>query len=173
MPITVDLDDYKSPSNGLFRFLDTNGNGTGTKNAIGIYGSPVEEFYIQPQGGESLIINRMIVLIGDATAPAAGGYGGMSALTDGISVQVREGANLVLDLTDGLPIKTNLAWGHHCYDVEPSSYGSGINFVRVRWTFGASGKPLCLRGTQRLCVRLSDDFSGLTEHYFMVQGFKD
>ena len=59
----------------ISRFLDTNGNGTGTKNANGNYSGAAEIFYIQPPAGSRYQINRLIVEVEDAAGMIATEYG--------------------------------------------------------------------------------------------------
>lgn len=158
------------PENMIFRFLDTNGNGTGTKNAIGDYSTPTD-FYIAAGASENLEIERMIVHIRDAAPLSAEKYGGLAELTNGIEVKVKESDDTVLlDMTDNTPIKSNAAWGRLCYDEDDSGYGSGDDFIKVRWTFAKSGSPVYLKYTDKLVVTISDDLTGLVAHTFMVQG---
>ena len=164
----------------LYRYLDTVGDGTGTKNAIGNYSASEEIFFIQPPANQIFRIVRMIILIGGkASQVKTDHYGSLSALTNGVVVRVQNNGT-VIDLTDGIPIKTNSAWGGLCYDSEIYSSTSNTDtYNRVRWTFERAGYPIRLDGSlnQRLEVVLNDDFThaggtdALTSHYFMVQGY--
>jgi hypothetical protein len=161
----------------LYRFLDTVGDGSGTKNAVGDYsagtGTPTS-FKIVPPSGELYTLSRVIVQIRDSGLISAEGYGGLAALTNGVELRVRDGAGTVLDLVNGLPVKSNAGWGSFCYDVALTEFGAGDNFVQVRWTFSKSGKALELNGDEGeyLEAYLSDDLTGLVGHTFQVQGFK-
>lgn len=156
----------------LYRYLDTNGDGTGTKNANGNYSGAVEEFYIEAQAGDSIKIARMIVSLEDTAVMQAEEYGNFgSALTNGITIKVLdEDDNVISDLTNGVPIKTNAQWGALCYDVDKKAWGAGDELLLVRWTFTKAGDFWHLEPGQRLVVYLNDDFSGLVNQYFMVQG---
>jgi hypothetical protein len=157
----------------LYRYLDTNGDGTGTKQCIGNH-SGGASFYIQPPDGEVYVLERMIVMIEDGAGWRADRYGDLSsALTNGIRVWFRSDKKDDIDLTDGIGIKTNAGWSRVCYDVNPSSFGSGNDFLGVRWTFSKAGYPIRLDAAfnERLAVEVEDDFSGLVEHTFMVQGY--
>lgn len=158
----------------IFQFLDTTGDGTGTTNAAGDYSGGVTNFLIAPPAGDIYAINRMIVQIRDAGTIDAGSYGNNLTLANGILVQYHDNSGLVTDLTSGIPIETNADWGRVCYDVQEVSFGSGDNYIGIRWTFGKSGAPLVLKGDEgdELRVVLNDDFSELTGHYFMVQGYR-
>ena len=162
----------------LSRYLDTNGDGTGTKDAIGNYSGAVEEFYIQPGATEVFHILRMIVSIEDTTGMQPEEYGNLgNALSNGVSVGYEVDGVEAVDLTDGLPIKTNAQWGSLCYDVDVKNWGNTPTdeLVVVRWTFARSGTNIRLSGfnatPDRLVVSLNDSLIGLVAHRFLVQGF--
>jgi len=163
-----------NPGDFLFRYLDTDGDGTGTKNAVGNYATATD-FYIEAPTavGSTYVIARMLVHIEDCNGLDTGAYGNGITLTNGITVTVKgEDGNTVLDMTDGVPIITNADWGRQCYDTMLSNYGAGNDYISVRWTFSKAGSPLVLNHRHKLCVTLHDNFSGLVDHYFMVQGYK-
>jgi hypothetical protein len=175
----------KSPSQDggqnliLTRFLDTNGDGTGTKNANADYsGTGGDIFYIQPPAGTVYRLYRMIVHYEDTQGMTATEYGNLgSALGVGIIVRVQDGSGTISNLTDGIPITTNADWSRFCYDAQLSvwvSSGAPTNDVaQVRWTFAKAGTTIRLDGDQseRLEVVLNDNFAGLIDHYFHVQGY--
>lgn len=156
----------------LRRFLDTNGDGSGTKNANGNYSSAEEIFYIQPPAHQNYLLYRMMAYVKDSGTFDSGSYGNGITLTNGIAVRVSDDSGVQHDLTDGVPVKTNPDWRQHCFDAEPSSYGLGDEALGVRWTFTRGGPPILLEGANgdRLEVVLHDDFSGLITHTFKVEG---
>ena len=159
----------------LYRYLDTDGDGTGTKNAIGNYSGAVEEFFIAPPASTVFEIHRMIVSIEDSANPSADVYGNLAAaLTNGVSIKIKDASGDLVDLCDGVTIKANSHWSRICYDVTNLNFGSGNDIVQVRWTFAKSGKPIYLDGDkgQYLSVDVNDDLTGLVSHYFMVQGVR-
>ena len=161
----------RPPSEAIFRFLDTAGDGTGTKNAIGDYSTPDEFFFSYPKDVE---IERMVIHISD-TAMTQDQYGDLTALSTGYSVSVIDSAGAtVLDLTDGVPIKKNADFGRYCYDVNHQSWGTTPTneFVQARWTFSKAGHPLYLAAGSKLSITFSDNLTGLIEHYFMIQGYE-
>jgi hypothetical protein len=160
----------------LYRYLDTDGDGTGTKNANGDYSGGEEIFYIQPPAGQIYNLNRMIVTVYDTTVIQAEEYGNLgAALGTGIVIRVSDDNGVLLDLTDGIPITTNAEWTQLCYDADVKAWGSGNELVTVRWTFVKAGYPLRLVGdnNERLEVVLNDALDGLLSHYFMVQGYEE
>jgi len=159
----------------IYRYLDTNGNGTGVSNAAVDHSSAVQQYYIAPDPGEVFHIARMIVSIEDTSGMTAQEYGNLgSALTNGVEIKKMKGASLpLIDLSAGVPIQTNAQWGALCYDVDLKTWGVGDELLVVRWTFDKSGGSLRLDSAngERLSVFLNDDFSGLITHRFMVQGY--
>lgn len=157
------------------RYLDTTGDGSGTKTAITDYSSGVQEFKLVPAHNETFKIARLMVHIRDAGAFSSDNYGGLgSALTNGIEVKVKDGSGTKLDLTAGIPVQANADWGAHCYDISYTQFGSGSNFVQVRWTFLRAGEHLCVAGGkgEYFSVDVNDNFTGLVAHTFMAQGIK-
>ena len=73
LPVTPVQDTDVTP---LFRYLDTDGDGTGTKDASVDYsGSPETELFIAPPSGKIYTINQMLISIVDTGAFDAGDYG--------------------------------------------------------------------------------------------------
>ena len=86
-------------------------------------------------------------------------------------IQLKNSSDVVLlDLTDGLPIKKNADFGRVCYDQKISNIGAGTDIIQVRWTFARAGAPLKMEDGDKLVITFNDDFTGLTDHTFMVQG---
>ena len=154
----------------IYRYLDTDGDGTGTKNANVDGSDPAVEFKITAT--EAISLHRMMVKVEDGGSLSAGTYGALAALSTGVTVKFTDAGGDITDLTDGLPIKTNAAWGQLCYDVVFHTFGAGNNFLLVRWTFSKSGKPLILETGDKLSVFVNDDLTGLVSHHFQVQGIK-
>jgi hypothetical protein len=159
----------------LFRFLDTTGDGTGTKLFTASHIS--EAAFIAPAAGERFRLTRLLVTIHDASAvPEV--YGGLAAaLTNGIQIKQKRAGTTVVDFTDGLPIKNNANWIRLAgVDVVDLDWGNVTNdhVVGVRWTFDKAGQEILLDGdaSDTFEVELNDNFTGLIDHTFMVQGYK-
>lgn len=158
----------------ISRYLDTLGTGGGLKNANGNYSGAAQDFLIQPPAGQVFQIARLLIQIRDSGAFTASSYGNLGALANGIQLLIVNDGGTILDLTDGIPVKSNAHWSRLCYDAKPDDYGSGDNFLSVRFTFTRSGSAIRLDGdnTERLVARFNDDLSGLVEHYFLAQGWR-
>lgn len=164
----------------FYRYLDTVGDGSGTKNAIGNYSGGEQRFKLIPPANDNFAwyCRRMIVLIEDVGQFEASGYGSDSAaLTNGISLFHRRDGVDIEDFMDGVPVVANAQWGQLCFDIAYNEFGTGLasNFLSVRYTFGRSGAPIGLfpKKTDSLELVLNDDFSILQAHTFFIQGFKD
>jgi hypothetical protein len=157
----------------ISRFLDTNGDGTGTENFIGSHLATTA--YIQPATTEIIRLTRLIVSIEDGTGIKSGLYGGLSALTNGITITQTDDSGTLVDFTDGVPIKTNAQWGQLCYDVSWHAWSASPTeeMVLVRYTFSRMGQDVRLNGANaaKLQVNLNDNFTGLLSHRFLVQGY--
>lgn len=163
------------------RFLDTVGDGTGTKEATGNYATPTK-FMIVAAGNEDVNVARLIVGMSDAGSFDADSYGNGISLSNGIIIDVQDDDdNVLFSLTDPtLPIKTNAQWAHYCHDYSVHSFGVGDEHASARWTFEKSGTieagvysqtpGIRLKDGQRLVVTLEDNFIALTGHHFLVQG---
>jgi len=158
------------------RYLDTNGDGTGTKSAVGEYhdaGAGAEIFYIQPPPGTIYRLSRMIPFVEDTGSFDSGSYGNGITLTNGILMRIQNDSGTILDLLDGLPIHINTHWARLCYDMTVSTFGLGNEYLHARWTFSKAGQYIRLDGdsNERLEVVLNDDFSDLVSQYFKVEGY--
>ena len=156
----------------ISRYLDTNGDGTGTKNAIGNYAGGATPFYIAPAAGEVFRIGRMIGSYSDSSGVDTDKYGNNITLTNGIVVRTNLNT-VIIDLTDGVPILSNGGWAHQCHDLTAHQFGTGNDHLTFRWTFTNAGQFIRLDGdtNDTLEVVLNDDFSGLVHHRFLVQGY--
>lgn len=163
----------------FFRYLDATGDGSGNKNFNGDYSLGQEIAYFNGfrndtnDLSETCEVHRMIISYEDTAGMQAEEYGNLAAaLTNGIEIKLIDDDGTIIDLTDGIPIKTNAQWGQLCYDVDVKSWGSGNELLVARWTFSKAGGPLTVNPSKnvQLAVYLDDNFTGLLSHYFMVQG---
>lgn len=156
----------------LFKALSSNGDGTGTVNAIGDYSVTPLNLKYTGEIDKVGLINRMIVQIVDGNGFSVSNYGALPALTNGVVVSVKDANDNVINSLTAYPVLSNGDWGAQCYDAQYQSYGVGDDTLLVRWTFGNSGKPLEIdfRKGEYLDVELNDNFTGLTLHRFKIDG---
>lgn len=160
------------------RFLDDTGYGGGVTAAIGNYSAAKKDFKISPRPGNVFRIRRAVITIGDETVSVQDGYGGGSALTNGVRFFVKSNRNPTLWLDDGQPIKTNSNWVARTHNVGVGYAETAGNrkILRLLWDFvGSGGVPIRLNGTygESLIIRLNDDFTFLTKHHYIVQGYQE
>ena len=143
-------------------------NGT-TDNAIGDYSTP-DRFEFVSGETDTVNVERMIVSVGSSATMKSETYGKLAALTVGVQVQILNADGTLKQNLTANPIKSNAQWGAYCYDVDVKSWGNGAELLVVRWTFAKSGSPIKLKNGEKISVLLSDDFAGLTDHRFLIQG---
>jgi len=81
--------------------------------------------------------------------------------------------NVLCNLSDNDPVKSNAHWGRHCYDIDVKSWGNTpTNELLVgRWTFEKCGQPVVLQPDEKIKIVLNDDLTGLIAHHFQIQGY--
>jgi hypothetical protein len=158
----------------LIRFLDTNGNGTGTKEVLGNYAVTATNFYIQPPAGSIYILTQFYIQLSDAGAFGQSVYGSLAtALTNGLLIRAYRGTVVALDLTDGIPVKYNDQFYHLSSDTQVISWSGGLNTLTSSFDYRTFNTPLVLDGNynDKLQVTLNDDFTLLVDQTFMVRGY--
>jgi len=160
----------------VYRFLDETGDGSGNKAQTGDFSSTPQFFRVNPPPQGFFGITRIMVQIRSSGMMKGETYGNLPELTNGITVAIYDkDDNIITDLTDGEPIKSNADWARQSYDGSMMNFGagapSGDQFFRVRWTFGEGGQPLFISKELSLRFLLNDDFTGLVGHFAQVQGF--
>jgi hypothetical protein len=122
-------------------------------------------------------LRRIIFFIEDTKGMEPEEYGNLgAALSSGYSLKVwnSAGGSATHDICNGLPITTNAEVGALCYDVDLKSWTNTTNEVALaRLTFEKSGEPLWLKPKSRLVIDLVDNFSGLIDHRFLIQGLQE
>ncbi len=161
------------------RISDFMSDGAGVVNANGDYATTPTTFIFGPPEGEIWIVERMIIHIGDlGGAYSASEYGNLGiALPNGYNIEVRNTDDELLACLNGCkPFTNNGNVGAVCYDVANIGAGAGgADAINIRWTFAKAGSPLRLIGDEMQEIRIlfTDDLSGLTEHTFFVDGYRE
>ncbi len=153
----------------LYKFLASPAEAT---NMAVDGGTPVE-FSLAPAAGEKYTVHRIIISVQDGGAWTADKFGSLTALGNGVLMDVEAGGASVLDLLDGVPITANASWGAFCYDVDLKTWGAGESLLAARWSFDKSGYPLTIDGGQSesLVATIQDDLSDLTAFRIACQGY--
>lgn len=139
-------------------FLDTNGDGSGTKDMNGV----ADTYFIAPEPGEVITIEEIRIVIGDNKGTFLSGlFGSIAALATGCLLrvdQVRGGeASEALDLLDGEPIINNDML-HSLCDVEfVGDFGGGVMTCKY------IHHPIALHGNdgEQLVWEVQDNLAGL------------
>jgi len=165
-------------------YISTELNNGVTSVATGNYSSGVEDFIYQVPEGKIAAITRVIIIMTHTSSLDPDLYAGIGELTNGIVPKILKSDDSVLqhltsDTVAGLvgisakPIKTNKDWSALCYDFKiiPDS-GNDPDLGLYRWTFSRAGLPLVLDNQEKLCFSLNDNFTGLSDHRFIVQGYE-
>jgi len=161
----------------VLRYMTDQGDGTGDISYVGDYSITPKTLYLNPAGagsGSIIQIHRMVVSVEDASMTPET-YGTLPALDNGVQFKVVRGG-VDQNIFPGIAIKTNADWGGVCFDVDTKDWGSGTptnDVLVVRWTFAKSGAPIRLHPGDEFQVILSDDFTGLAQQHFHVQGIDE
>ena len=156
----------------LMRFLDTVGDGTGTKQS-NVNGSVTPVVYrIQPSGAYGRMwIHTLTLTIEDTGSFNSDGYGSGAALTNGITLKLFDNNdNAILDILDGFTAKTNNNWTRITFDSDHTVKGTGPEHQSVRIRFLDNGAPLFLDTKHYLGMTIADDLTGLDGHLMYCQG---
>ena len=172
--VTCEESDTAENRKIMHRPLSSNGLPTGDiqLKGVGTLLAPID-YYVEAMEGERLSIARIIIHLVATEDVIAGGYGDLTALTNGIQLW-RKQDGVYYDKSEGLPLKGHTDWGRWCYDAIPVSYGrSGRTpYFQARWSFTKYGlsKGVILEEGDQLGVRVRDDLSGLSQHTIIAEG---
>lgn len=162
----------------ISRHLDSVGDGSGIKDAIGDYSATPIVFRIENYSSDmDMALSTLDLYIQGEEEFLPTNYGGVDELENGISVIVRKTSTDV-DLTNGEPIIHTCCLCRLFHEVQYSMTGSwepgaplGKNWISATWKFKRHGVELVLSEGESLEVMLSDNFIGLDAHRFMVYGY--
>jgi len=167
-------------TNILSRYLDTNGDGTGTNEIQGDHSSTEQVYLVMPPRGERYLIRRFVIFIDGSGSLGEDEYANLGApLTNGLVLRVRRHteSDNIFNLTDDVPIKTNAHWLRHTEHVHRWEAASGADALSAVIDFQEAFHPdgLLLDGEKGDALELvaQDDFSGaqIVEHRALVEGW--
>lgn len=131
------------------------------------------DYEVAPAAGEVYRIARVIISIKDESGMTTETFGAATALSTGIELLVKQDG-VEYSLTPGHLIKTNMEFGHYCYDVQVLDYDASPTneSLLARWTFTKFGAPIRLEGNagDKIIVRTNDALNALIEHRWCFQG---
>jgi len=157
----------------IFRQMDTVGDGSGTKNAIGNYAAAAQTFKLTCPIGKAYTINSLMIHVSGPTNFALTGYGSIAGgLANGLTLQISIGGAIV-ELNATEPIKSNDDWAHVSADVNHLTFVGGGDSLAIPFKISDFGVPVVLSGGDFIQITLHDDFSTLTSHHFIVHGYEN
>lgn len=164
------------PDGEIFvRFLDTNGDGTGTTNGTGDYsdiGLGVTDFYIECPTGVEIFISKLVIQLEDAGAFDTSKYGNNIELINGVKIIFSDAESGELEITSSFPIITNVDYAKYDKNLFLSTFGAGNEYLNFTYDFFSLGRPIRLLPSEKWIIRLNDDFSDLISHTFNIQGLR-
>jgi hypothetical protein len=158
----------------FFQALTDVGDGTGTHHFLGDYSSAAEDAFIQPAAGEVMNIHRLSWQVDVDQPVKKAEYGSILALTNGVSlIHECNGVETLMNPGGELTKKNG-----DILDFMPEykliNYSTG-DVTLYTIVFGDSFEDsILLNGatSDKLIIRLNDDFDGLTDQEFVVHGVK-
>ncbi len=167
-------DFYRLPEDSIYVYLDNVGDGSGYKNFN--HENSASATVAKYTAAENCTLERLLFSIEDTSGFTPEEYGNTgAALANGYKFIVLDATSATaVDLVDAVPITTNANIGRTCYDVDVKNWGNTPTdeLLVGRWTLARAGQPLFLPKGYSLAAYLTDDFTGLIEQYFQVQGYK-
>lgn len=147
-------------------------DGAGTEHQNGAYSQGAPGRYWVGGFSEQAFIDSVVISVQDTGNFSAENYGAFaSPLANGILFHKEDAeGNIILDLCDGSPVKSSADWAGKCHELTPLTFGSGDNFVTVRWLFKNYGIPLILEPGWKLVLVIRDDLSGLVNQEAYARG---
>ena len=153
----------------FWRWLTADGIGGGTYQATGNYSVTPLVLKVTCRAGEQLWLHKLQVHVQDAAQFDPAGYGGLVALTNGVTVGVFNEAGTEIHRLTQEPV-TNLGeWAHFGESAYGEKSTSTMYFVGRLDLIGVS-TPIQLSEGQSFRVTISDNMTGLDEHDFLLHG---
>lgn len=162
------LNPYTCEKGSLYKFLRNDAGDT----SMNVNGSvtPVKFHYRAPDDLQC-VLSRINISIFDA-GPTGSEFGGIPALTNGITFTIEDKAGKILiDLSDGVGVKQNRGFGLLAGPDWALATGAGVDAVTVRWTFARAGRQLLLKSGQTFVCTVRDDLLAINDMGMMVQGY--
>ena len=155
------------------RFATTDGTGVvaGGNESAAIDLSTPDDYFIEAQAGEYLVVARAIILIQD-TAFDADKYGTVVLnAAEGVNIVLEQDGVEVEDLSGGVPISTIGEWAGQCQDLNThAGFAAGDDIATARYTFAKHGDAIRLEPGDKLIFRCHGNFAALSKHRFLVEG---
>ena len=114
---------------------------------------------------DTTFIEAMFITIMDAGSMNAQTYGNLAALTNGINIFYNTGSKTYIN--PDIPITKNGEWAILAQDHVLFVYGAN-EMTRAHIHFHT---PIKIKNTETFGIELQDNFTGLQNYYFTIQGY--
>ena len=153
------------------RFLVEEGNES-NNNANGDYSVSPKNFICTHTGNGFLLINKLVIFLKDTNNLLHDDvYGATDVLTNGITFFKQDNLGNQTQYIE-FPVKANMDWGRYSTEIKKfKDTGQTFGAYSITWDFG-SGININLKKGECLVMQLNDDFTGLNEHCFIIQGIQ-
>ena len=155
------------------RYATTDGTGVvaDANNDWGIDLSTPDDYYVEAQAGEVLIVSRVIIYVNDSSF-LADKLGTVTLNAgEGINIIVEQDGVEVEDLTGGVPMATVGDIAGQCHDVSIfDGFASGNDTMSARYTFSKHGDFIRLTPGDKLIFRVHGNLAALADGHFLVEG---
>ena len=144
----------------------------GITNLVQDYSVTPRNAWLDNPFNTSIVVYRMLVEILGPGSLTATEYGTIATLPNGVSITYEREDGELVDLTADSPIRRNVDWAAYAFNARPDTYGSGDNGFSISWEFN-QGDPtgLTLLPGRKIRAMLRDNFTALTLHRFLIQGY--
>ncbi len=135
--------------------------------------TPVEFEWENEEPIRHAVCSRLLwdILDGSPTTTKFGGI--IGGLTNGVLIDLRDATGaVVLDFTDGDPIKQNHQFARMVGTDWALTIGAGVDVVNVRWSLFKTGKELLVPPGFKLRVTVRDDLLTLDSMSVSMQGYR-
>ncbi len=135
--------------------------------------TPVEFEWKNEEPIKNAVCARLLwdILDGSPTTTKFGGI--IGGLTNGVLMQLVDAADaVVLDFTDGDPIKQNHQFARMVGTDWALTIGAGVDAVNVRWSLFKTGKELLVPPGFKLRVTIRDDLTTVDSMSVSMQGYR-
>lgn len=154
-------------------FLSSNGDGTGTTEAIGDYSVTPLSLKLIPDNTSLVELHGLKMNLRDTGTFTAGDFGSINGgLTVGIRVYVRDGDDNILEELTTLPVKNNADLASFA-TFRKNEFDTNDNVISIVWGIGSYGEPVKVDFSkgEYFEVYLNDNFTGLTDHSWIIYGY--
>lgn len=155
------------------RYATTDGTGVvaAENNDWGIDLSTPDDYYIEAQTDEVLLVSRVIIFIEDSSF-LADKLGTVTLNAgEGINILIDQGGTEIEDLTGGVPMATVGHVAGQCHDVNIfDGFASGDDTLSARYTFSKHGDLIRLTPGDKLIFRVHGNLADLTHGHFLLEG---